>query len=90
MTQGKQQIGRLAFGVEGDWWVAYYARPDSMEGAIDLGRIQMALVQDRGRKKLFMDLMKSALGEFLRDATGGDPTWSEARPAPEHEKAGRA
>jgi hypothetical protein len=90
MSQAKQQVGRLALRVEGDWWVAYYALPDSMEGAIDLGRIQMALVQDRGRKQLFMDLMKSALGEFLRDATGGDPTWPEVRPAPEHERAGRS
>lgn len=85
----KQQVGRLALRVEGDFWVAYYALPNAMEGAFELGRVLMALVQDRTRKQAFMDLMSSAVGDFLKDATGVQADFI-VQPAPEHERAGRA
>ena len=80
----KKQAGRLALRVEGDTWVAYYAMPDTMDGALVLGSIKMALVQDQGRRHAFMELMKSAISEVL-----DVESWDE-RPAPEHERAGRA
>jgi hypothetical protein len=89
MTEQPAQIGRVALRVEGDWWVAYYALPDTMDGAIEMGRVLMALVQQSKRKRAFMDLMRSAVGEFLKDATGVQPDFITSA-APEHERAGRA
>jgi hypothetical protein len=89
VTDQKQQVGRVALRVEGNWWVAYYALPNTMDGAIEMGRVLMALVQDRERKHAFMGLMSSAVGEFLKDATGVHPDFI-TQDAPEHERAGRA
>jgi hypothetical protein len=89
VSDQKQQVGRVALRVEGDWWVAYYALPNTMDGAIEMGRVLMALVRQNKRKKAFMDLMRSAVGEFLKDATGVQPDFI-TRDAPEHERAGRA
>ena len=83
------QIGRLALRVEGTWWVAYYALPLTMEGAVELGRIQMALVRHNpDRKQAFMDLMKSYLAELLEAQVGQVPDVL-TQPAPEHERSGR-
>lgn len=90
MTEEKKQIGRLAFRVEGDWWVAYYAAPTTMEGALELGRIAMRLVEDNGRKTAFMDIMRTAISDFMQDIFGQRPADFITSPAPEHERAGRA
>ncbi len=90
MTEEKQQVGRLAFRVEGDWWVAYYAVPSTMEGAIELGRIAMRLVQDRARKEAFMAIMRDAISDFMADVFGQRPDDFITSRAPEHERSGRA
>lgn len=81
----KGEIGRIAFRVEGNWWVAYYALPDTLEEALELARIQMSIVQDIGRKQTFMNLCLEYIAEVV-------PAFqvTERRPAPEHEKAGRS
>lgn len=88
----REQMGRLTLRVEGDLWVARYALPDTMEGAIFLGSIAMAFVQDRGRKARFMSLMRDAVSDILEEHLGTRPIWPEpeGRPAPEHERAGRS
>jgi hypothetical protein len=87
----EQQIGRLAMRVEGTWWVAYYAMPNTMEGAIDLGRIQMRFVEDKERKDTFMELMKGAVSDLLAERIGARPTWPDGpQPAPESERSGHA
>lgn len=85
-----KQVGRLAMRVEGDLWVAYFAEPSTMKGALFLGSIRMAFVQDRQRKETFMALMREAVGEILQDATGAKARWPEPDgvPAPEHERGG--
>jgi len=83
------KIGRLALRVEGDCWNAYYAMPDTMKDAIWLGSIQMRFVADQARKDMFMVLMVEAVADLIEEATGERPTMAE-RPAPEHEKSGRA
>jgi hypothetical protein len=80
MTEKKpeQKVGRLAFRVEGDNWACYYAMPDSMERAIWMGTIRMGLVANPERKQMFMDLMKHALSEFIKESTGQLPEmWKE-------------
>jgi hypothetical protein len=86
------QTGRLAMRVEGDWWVAYYAQSDTMQGALELGRIRMAFVQDFSAKEIFKALMRDAVTAIIKEITGEKPLWPEpdGRPAPEHERSGRA
>ncbi len=82
----KAQVGRIAFRAEGDWWVAYYALPDTMDKALELARIQMAIVADHPwRKDTFMKLIQHYVKELV-------PAFEIAdhRPAPEHERSGRA
>jgi hypothetical protein len=81
---------RLAMRVEGNHWVAYAATLGTMEGALELGRVQMAVVQSPERKRQFMGLMQSYLGEFIAAKTGVPPDWNEPVAGPEHERAGRA
>ena len=86
-----QQIGRLAMRVEGDKWSAYYALPNTMEGAIYLGQIAMRFVATETRKSAFMELMRESVSDILEEATGARPTWPDGpRCAPEHERAGRS
>ena len=73
-----KQIGRLALRVEGDEWVAYYARTTTMDGALRIGSIHIRIVEQRpARKQEFMDLMRRALDDILRDVTGAQPSWQE-------------
>ena len=53
-----QQAGRLAMRVEGNLWVAYFAQVGTIDGAIFLGSIQMAFVQNPDRTRAFMGLMQ--------------------------------
>jgi hypothetical protein len=90
MSDQRQQVGRSAMRVEGAWWVAYYALPDTMEGAIEMGRVRMSIVQDRARKSAFMAIFSSALAEFMAEQFGVVPYMNAPVAAPEHERAGRA
>lgn len=91
-----KQVGRLAMRREGKWWVAYYAMPDTMSGALPLGRIRMTLIEgdsarNQRNKTGFMDLMREAVSDILEDATGVRPQWPMGwQKAPEHERAGEA
>ena len=88
----KQRMGRLAMRVEGDWWVAYYALPDTMDDALELGRIRVAFVADFSAKQIFMALMRDAVSAIIKDRAGVDPEWPEpgGTRAPEHERSGSA
>lgn len=88
----KEQVGRLAFRVEGDFWVAYHAKIGTMEDAVVLGSIRMQFVQDECTKQMFMAMMRDAVAAILKEITGTEASWPEpnGRPAPQHERAGRA
>ena len=91
MKAGQQQVGRLAMREEGNYWNAYYAMNDTMEGAVHLGSIKMNLVrQSAAVRDSFMALMRAALGNVLNGATGAPVIWNEPEKAPEHERAGKA
>jgi len=85
-----KEIGRLAMRAEGNLWVGYYAKPDTMEGALFLGSIQLRFVEDKDRKNAFMGLMREAVGDILQEATGERPSWTEPHRAPESERSGSA
>ena len=85
------KVGRLAMRVEGDYWNAYYAMPDTMKGAIHLGSIKMVFVRDNDQHKhLFLNLMQDAVADIVEDAAGQRPTWDKPMQGPESERSGSA
>lgn len=82
-----QELGRLAFREEGNLWVAYFAKSDSMEGATVLGAISMKLVQNKKRRREFMELMKHCFSDVTEELFGQRAHWQKERPAPEHERS---
>ena len=82
---------RLAMRQEGMWWNAYLAERDSMNNAIHLGSIRMALVENQDVKNAFLDAMKVALTAVAKDLTGLRLTWpNPPEPASESERSGHA
>lgn len=91
MTDAKPlvQVGRLALRIDGDDWKAYYALPDTMEGAIFLGSIRVAaVVASPVRKQDFMNLMRNVVADIIEEKVGIRPDWGGPRTAPEHERSG--
>jgi hypothetical protein len=89
-TSVLQQVGRVAFRHEGDYWNCYYALLDTMQGAILLASIHMSAVSgppNEGRKRAFMDLGKGIANDILREA-GHPALIGTEQPAHEHERAG--
>lgn len=85
------EFGRLAMRVEGDWWVAYSAKPNTMDGSVELGRIRMTLAGVPAIKAATLEYYKLVFSKMVEAATGARLEWPTAeRAAPEHEKAGRA
>lgn len=85
------EAGRLALRVEGEYWEAYFATTETMEGAIHLGSIRIALVeQNYDLKEAFMEAMKQAVAFLLEEATGAKPSWLTPRRAPERDRSGSA
>jgi len=84
-----QQAGRLALRHEGKMWNAYFALPNTMDGAVFLGSIAVAAVIDNvNRKEDFMRLMKSFVADILADRAGARLLWWDAHEAPESERGG--
>jgi hypothetical protein len=78
-------VGRIAMRVQGDWWVAYYAKPGTMDGALELGRVRMAVVADsEERKHAFVAVVQNWVAESVPEFR-----IAEAQLAPEHERSGR-
>jgi hypothetical protein len=84
------EAGRIALRIEGDQWVAYYAREGTMDGALRLASIYMDAVRNQRRKEAFMALMRDYVSDLIENAVGERPDWNDPERAPEHEKAGRA
>ena len=82
---------RIAFRMKGDWWVAYMAQPDTMDGAIELGRILARLpASNQTIRQAFMRCMQDVFAEVVVETLGLRPDGWHERPAPEHERAGRS
>jgi len=82
-----QQVGRLALRVEGAYWNAYYAKPDTMDGAILLGSIQFSIIaQNETHKQAFMNMMRAVVGDLLSGIAKAPVTWLDPVKAPEHER----
>lgn len=87
MAEPTVKIGRVAYREEGENWNAYYAEPGTMEGAIYLGSIRLALVKRKDRKRAFIALMRECVSDIMEQTIGTRPTWPDGeQPAPEHER----
>lgn len=59
-----EKIGRLALRHEGSWWNAYYAMPDTMQGAILVAKIRFTAVDGKpARRDAFIALAREAIGD---------------------------
>lgn len=83
-----QDIGRIAFREKGKWWVAYLAPRHTMDGATEIGRIRMNLIQqDPMLKERFIGFIREAFNVACREALGVTPEYPKPpMPAPEHER----
>lgn len=88
--EGMMMAGRIAFREEGRFWVAYYAKPDTMEDAIPPGSLAMGLAATPELKQAFMELMRVAVSFIFIDKIGGKPTWLDPSAAPDHERTKKA
>jgi hypothetical protein len=86
-THGLQEVGRLAMRVEGDFWCAYWAMPDTMKDAVPLGTIAMAIVEDEKRKEAFMGIMRSYMEQMIEKKIGVKPAAFHTKPAPKSERS---
>lgn len=85
------KVGRLALREEGEWWNAYYALTDTMEGAIPLGSVRIAAAKANPQvKERFIALMREVVSGIIEETAGIRPTWGGIESAPEHERAGSA
>ncbi len=84
-----KDLGRLAMRVEGDWWVAYWAAPNSMKRSTEIARLRMSLAADPVLKEAFLGFCQSAMSVTIKAATGKTPGWNDPVGAPEQEKSGR-
>lgn len=80
---------RLAMRVEGDWWVAYLAQPDTMKGAVEMGRICRGLFEDEKVKREWQQTLTDWMARAVEEKTGQTPEMI-TEPAPEPERSGSA
>ena len=63
--QIRVQVGRLVMRVEGENWNAYHAIPNVTDGAVRLGSLRAALVDQSERQHPFMDMMPDIPSDIL-------------------------
>ena len=92
MTEQPKAQLRLAMRAEGTMWNFYAALTDTMDNAILLGSMRLAVANDPVMKADFVAIMKRAFEACLREiGIKGDLSWpGEVRPAPLHERGGNA
>ena len=82
---------RLALREEGNFWNAYLALSDTMEGAKLLGSIVISAVKKNPDVKAkFMDVMKDIIADAVEGTTGTAPDYWDTQPAPEAERSGHS
>ena len=82
---------RIALRQEGQWWNAYLAKPDTMEGAVEIARLRMTMASDPATKDAFIAFTRVAMERALKVVHGLDiAKWGEPEVAPPHERSGNA
>lgn len=76
---------RIAIRDEGKQVSAYYAEPDTMEGAVWIGSLSKALMNT-----VVLEEWIKVLTGAIDTLSGGQLESWEAQPAPEHERGGHS
>ncbi len=84
--------GRLAIRTEGKFVNGYYARPDTMEGAVPLFSVRRACTNYEAVHAKVFELGQAIVACLLLDTLGDDAkiAWLDPTQAPEHERSGNA
>lgn len=86
---GTVQVGRLAMRHEGGNVNVYYAKNDTMDGAIMLFSAPFGVAGLPGVRDKMLELGRHVMRELVKEAHGVDLTqWGDPQKAPEHERAG--
>jgi hypothetical protein len=88
MTNQKIDVAQVILRQDGDWLVAYFHDAASSDFAFELGRVLKAIMRDDHRYRAFLDILASAVGDFLESRHGTRPE-VEFMPLGD-ERAGRA
>lgn len=87
----KTQVGRLALRREGRQWVAYWAEPDTMKGAVWLGAVPIAVAERHPQlRERWMQLMRDLVSALLREQGVPPVGWGGEEAAPQHERSGHS
>lgn len=82
---------RVALREEGQFWNAYLATADSMNGAKLIGSIMIGAARKNPEiKAAFQALMQQVLADAVEEVTGAPPKKWDVGPAPESERAGNS
>lgn len=68
----KHEVARLIFEREDDMFVAFLAKPDTMEGRHPMGSIGVIFAEDDAIIERFSALMSDCANQLLQKATGQD------------------
>ena len=85
MTGDDVRIGRLAMREEDNKWVAYYARPDTMDGAAWLGAVHVSIASNPFRRQQFLNMMTDIVADILEQLSGRRPDMRENEQEEEYE-----
>jgi len=83
----KRMKFRLAMREEGEFWNAYLAHGDTMQGAKLIGSLLMRIVRNQEHRDAFLKLLTDAFADAVENMTGERPVMQE-EPAPESERSG--
>jgi hypothetical protein len=82
---------RLALREEGNFWNAYLALSDTMDGAKLIGSIVIESVRANPEVKArFQAVMQQVIASAVESMTGKEPERWEVTPAPESERSGHS
>jgi hypothetical protein len=84
------EIGRLALRQDGPLWVAYFAAPDTMDGAVKIASILLTCVADPKHKATFMALMRDIVSDIIESNIGHRPDWPQPDGQPPKESESRS
>lgn len=80
---------RVAMRREGEFWNSYIATRDSMEGALLVASIRIAMVERPDARDRYRQLMQQIVADQLSELGAEVLGWDLA-PAPAHERTGNA
>lgn len=85
------QVGRVAFRVEGQYYNAYWALRDTMEGAIHIASVKIAPLRcNDALRTQFVELVQNIVSDAFDKTMGARPSAWTKESAPEHERSGNA